>query len=134
MAQIPPILKLLLEDIPADNRSWMEKLVQPINTFISSVIYALSGNLTLGENVRAVVFTSTFTNNSSSFPIRIRNTMGSKPTGTLILKADNLTNPATVPTALSITDWQITNSNDVAINSISGLTANNKYQITFLVL
>lgn len=52
MAKISATKKLILEDF-AEQRPWIDKLVQPVNAFFEQVYFALVGGLTISDNLKA---------------------------------------------------------------------------------
>jgi len=135
MATIPVQTKLLVEDVPEDQRDWMKKLIAPLNQFISSTVAAMTRDLTLTENIRCQIKELTFTNNSASFPLLFTSTIKSRPVAVLKLNVvDISTAPTALTAAIDIPDWEFTQKQEIQINTIAGLSANQKYRLTVLVL
>lgn len=120
MASLPPIKRITAEDFQ-DQKSWIAKLLQPLNSFFDSVYTALNKNLTFGENFRAMVRTVTVDNTLTSFtPIRIASTIG-RPAGLWVVGfADKAGQPQTISPAVSV-DWGYENGT-IIINKVAGLT------------
>lgn len=133
MSSLPPVQKILLEDVPADQRDWMTKIIQPLNTFISATVAALNGDLTFGPNVRAMVKSISFTNTASAFPLKMKSTIG-KPAMVLIGAFNDTTDGSVPAAAVGITSWEYNQQQEVQINSIAGLTAAHKYTFTFFII
>jgi len=58
---------LKAEDFP-EQKSWIAKLLQPINSFFSSVNTILQGNVTFGDNIPCQNINLSFVSNGSDFP------------------------------------------------------------------
>lgn len=52
LAKIPTIRRLLVEDFP-QQKSWIGRLFEPVNTFLITVINAMNNQLTIHENMLA---------------------------------------------------------------------------------
>jgi hypothetical protein len=135
MAKIPVQTKLLLEDVPEEHREWMSRIIIPINQFISAQVAAMTNDLTFTENIRAQIKDVTFINNAASFPLKFRSTLKTVPQYVLKLKVVDISEtPVDLTSAIDIPDWEFTQEQEVQINTITGLTASQKYKLTVLVL
>lgn len=135
MAQIPTQTKLLVEDVPDDDRDWMSKLIIPINQFISSTIAALTKDLTFEENIRSQTKEIVFVNNASSFPLKFLLTLKSRPTSVQKLNIVDISEtPAALNDAIDIPSWTITQAQEISIPVVTGLVSGKKYKLTVRVL
>lgn len=135
MAQIPTQTKLLVEDVPDDDRDWMSKLIIPINQFISSTIAALTKDLTFEENIRSQTKEIVFVNNASSFPLKFLLTLKSRPSSVQKLNIVDISEtPAALNDAIDIPSWTITQAQEISIPVVTGLVSGKKYKLTVRVL
>lgn len=128
MAKINSSKKLVLEDLPAEVRPWMKKVVEPLNRFLEQVYYALVNGLTITDNLKAQLSTSTVEPNQV-YPIRIAWTLNERPNAVLVASISDDLGQA-VP-AYSMT-W--TYDSGVLKLTFNGLTAANKYNLKILGL
>lgn len=130
MGQLPSIKSLTIEDYP-DEKTWIGKLIDPLNSFMSSVITNLNKGLTIGENVNG--FIKTFDVTGGAFPVSIPNSLKSRPIAVIIGSIYNKQTPAaTIGTGITI-EWEFASST-LKIKNISGLTTGTKYTVTVIVL
>jgi len=61
MSKLPPLKRLVLEDLPSDVQGWAPKLIEPLNEFMAAVSGGLDRKLTLAENCVAQFRTLTIT-------------------------------------------------------------------------
>jgi hypothetical protein len=137
MATLPPIKRILNEDVP-NAPSWFGRVMYIVNTFMQNVYAALQGQLTFQQNFLSQINTTTFTTSlaytSGSFtPIVFSRTLGVKATGMIITQIINsqttTTTPITTATAL---DWRDLGNGNLQINFISGLANSTQYTVTTL--
>ncbi len=143
MAKLPEVRRISREDV-REAPDWIELLIGPMNTFMQGVWIALSGNLTIGENILGQQKTMRFRTGADygdplednhgftafSFKHSLRSR---KPTSVLIGQVwdeDNIGTPIYDPVSLS---WSEANGN-VTISYITGLAVSSNYTATFLVL
>lgn len=55
MSKITSTKKFLKEDFPVEIRSWIDKLIAPLNSFLEQVYFALVNGLTLKDNLKCQV-------------------------------------------------------------------------------
>ena len=133
MAKIPTISRIVTEDFPSDVRPWINKLLGPLNTFMSANVFALTSHLTFTDNIlgqeNLIDFTYQGTQSLPSYLITMNATV-------IDVKVCQATENQTTPIA-AILSWKITQSNQVQITGItkfsngvaSPLTVGARYQI-----
>lgn len=128
MSKIPLIKRLMREDYP-DQKSWIERLIAPLNTFMETVSAAMDRNLTFSDNLDCQIVTVTVTTGSETvFSVKTR----AKPNGLLVWKVTTMS--GSDPTAAPFPMWQyIAGSNSIKVTSWLGLSPGSKYQITLKV-
>ena len=131
MAKLPQITKLSREDFRGAP-AWFDGLANIINLFMSTIYYALQGQLTFTENIRAVVRTitvtasTTSTATTTSIPLPVW-----KPTGVFIVQClDSTSEPLYAAPGVS---WKI-GQGKIDITAFHGLTSGHKYTITLIVI
>jgi hypothetical protein len=80
MARVPPLQRLKIEDFKGQEE-WIGKLVGPLNTFMEQVTSALNKNLTINDNMQALIKTVTL---DGSYPVRIPWGRAGKPSVVLV--------------------------------------------------
>lgn len=55
MAKFSAPKRLVVEDFPAEQRSWMPKLLDPLNVFMGEVAQAFTKGIVLSDNFRGVI-------------------------------------------------------------------------------
>lgn len=133
MAQLPELTKLILEDVPSEQRNWFGKVIDAVNKFLSATVYALNGRLELEKNVQCQIKALEFVYTSSAFPIKFKNTLPVRPS--LLIKGnikDVSSQPQAITSAIDV-DWEFTASGETQINNVTGLTLNQKYRLTVMV-
>lgn len=85
MASVPKLKGFLVEDFK-EAPAWFQKLLEPLNQYMTTVTNALSGRLTKGENLLAFDEKFDFTTAAAAantFPLKFKNKLlgGVKPTG-----------------------------------------------------
>ena len=131
MARLPAINRLVMEDFPSE-KSWIAKLLNPLNTFMTEMISALNRNLTFSENMFSQIITVKAIGAASFAPVYFKSTIG-RPIGMLVIKQlDAASNPTTNSAAIGL-DWSYDFSTElVTINAIPGLVNGITYNITLL--
>lgn len=140
MAKLPSVKRLVREDIP-NAPEWIDTLIDPLNTFMEEVYYALDRDLTLNENIIGGVSTIQFKTRSDYTtavdPLdgweiqKLFDPISVKPEFVgigQITDRDEFT-IITAPVSLSW-DWL---DGEVRIKYIAGLTDSKRYEIKLLI-
>ena len=131
MARLPPIKSLQIEDFQ-DQKSWIGKLLIPLNQFMTTIYNTLNGSLEFGSNIRGQIHTINFIEGTTELPLRFRSTFG-RPQGVLIVNLVDVSDaPATITDA-PYADWSFSGDQFV-IRNILGLQSGKKYRITLLCI
>lgn len=137
MAKIPAINRLIVEDFP-QQQSWIGKLLNPLNTFLSAAVYALTGHLTFQDNLLGQQHVLDFTyNGTQSLPISFLNTMSATAGALSVVKATENVNTAVAV----VVAWKVAQNGQLQVTDISKLSqgvASNliqgaRYQITLRI-
>jgi hypothetical protein len=131
MAKLPTIKRIIKEDFP--DQPWIGKLLQPLNTFMESVVSALNKNLNM-DNLRGNWIT--FTLNSSATAVnRFKVGIGSAPKVLIIGRI--IPKDGGVITSAPYLDWSYSAELDqitIEAGKVFGFTADKTYEVTVLVL
>ena len=127
--KINAVRRLVLEDFPSEVRSWLTKLIQPLNQFTGEVIAALSGGLTIGDNLKAKKYDLTIAA-SQAYPIKLSYTLNEKPTSVSVAYCMEDTGTPTTPTVAYSVWWTYSN-NELSVTMI-GLDAAKRYKVIVL--
>jgi hypothetical protein len=134
MAGLPTIRRIMREDF-RDAPAWLDRLIYPLNLFLDSVYTALNKNLTFGDNIRAQIKTYQLTagvastNNAFTFTTTL-----ARPQGVILLSViQQGSTYVPLTEAVSIPSWR-SSDGVVYIDSVTGLTAGQLYNVTVLVI
>lgn len=130
MAIINPQL-FTVESFP-EQQTWIGKLFSPLNQFTGDVIKGFRNGLTVKDNLYQEIKELKFVNSTSNFPLRFTTKFASAPQGVLTMFIYNETLSTYSSTAPHFV-WNYAN-NQVILNSVSGLTADNTYTVRFLII
>lgn len=124
--RLPALKKLLQEDFK-EQGSWIGSLLNPINTFLTTVSNGLSNGLTVRENMLAQIKTVLVSgaNPSTSFAYPY----ATKPIGCLVL---NITESNGTPAFTPPIKWVY--SAGQSLITVNGLEITKTYNITFYVI
>ena len=117
---------------------WLSQVFGPLNTFAETTVATLNKNLSIGQNVQGLKYSTSFrTDGLQEFaPITFRFTSGGQPDCCLIgniTKSDG----TTIVDPVAITAWNLninTSPYTVNITRMSVLDADTQYNVTFLVI
>jgi hypothetical protein len=123
---------LKVDDIPEDQRKWMEPIVNQLNTFQSSTLELNDGKLSLSRNSVNDYFT--FRVVGEQFPVSLRVGPGPAPTGALIVRV--VDTQTKVPPIMASAPHVVFESkgDQILIRHIGGLTKGTAYMVTLLLL
>lgn len=128
--KLPVSQQLSRQDFP-EAPQWISKLLYPLQLFMTNVLNALRQQLTLQDNMSAVIqqFTITAgplaTDNIYTFPF----TLGRQP---VQLTASATNGDGTYTPIYLQVSWNYINQ-QIVINGMTGLTSTKKYNITVVV-
>jgi len=131
MGKLPSIKNLILEDFQ-DQKSWISKLIYPINSFMELVFLNLNRGLTFSENMLSFVETVDVV--GDQYPVKFTNKLKVKPLGLWVIGCYQSDSYGTSITNAVYADWRYNQSNQVEINSITGLTSGVKYKLTMIIV
>lgn len=133
----PPIQTRFSKEDYQEAPAWFGRFLQPLNQFIEQTVAVFSRNVSLGDNIQARVFTTTFQTDAAyatgTFEtIRFSWTGASLPAAVFITSISR-TDGTPILTSVGTPAWRFSDGN-VSITYVPGLAASTKYSITILVI
>lgn len=129
--KLPNFRRLIKTDFPQNEQNLVEKIASSLNYGLEVVYEALNNKISLQDNILCTVKDLQITVNASGIPIvqtSFRPTFPGTVIGLQVIKADNLTNTNTYPSS-GISVSFVQTDTGILINHITGLQANNTYQL-----
>lgn len=124
----PPRQRQWNVEPPAD-AAWFSDGLLELNSFISSVTYAMTKQLTRADNFRSMLKSFDIDTTNPTFPLDFDCTLGGTPTE---IRVAQVTKNA--PTgAVTVAYWELLEGAKIRVHNITGLAANTKYTITLIV-
>lgn len=135
MSRIRTKQRLQQEDIPKDHRSWMDRIIQTINDFLSETLKILNNGLLFSDNFLGVEHTFEFTYQSDaiSLPRSFKWDLSLPPRALVVVAATEDNDPVNVSVS-----WRYTETGQVELThavkfttapAVALLTARSKYKI-----
>jgi hypothetical protein len=111
--------KLSIEDIPPEQRTWVNKIITPINDFLSQSIKLLNDGLSFPDNFigQEHLFDFVYQSNALTFPIGFLWTKGAPPKALEVCSATE--DQAAIAVAAS---WQYTQDRQVQLTHVVKFT------------
>jgi hypothetical protein len=134
MAQIPQIQRLQTEDFQ-DQKKWIGKLFQPINTFMELVVSAFDRNLTLTENVAADILYPVFTSvPTATTPLPWSWRLKVPPLALIVGNVESTVGSDFAALAAVQIQWTYSATNGLQITNLVGITptTNSPYRLTLI--
>ncbi len=125
----PPRQRQWNVEPPAD-ADWFADGLLELNSFLSSVTYALTQQLTRADNFRSMKKVISIDTANTNFPLDFDCTLGGTPEEIRVAQVTQ--NAPSGP--VTVTYWELLEGNRIRIHDITGLAASTKYTITLLVL
>lgn len=127
--KIQPIKRFILEEFPKDIRSWLDKIFQPLNTFMEQSVALSNNGITIADNLKAQTFEVTVYGNG--FPAKRSWRLNQKPIAVWeVAISEEEAGTGTIPPHSLI--WSF--KGDSVEFTVNGLNAGTKYRITFIGL
>lgn len=127
--KIQPIKRFILEEFPKEVRSWLDKMFQPLNTFMEQTVALSNNGITVQENLKAQVFEIVVYGQDP--PQSRAWKMNQRPVGVWEVDIAEVANATGTIPAHSLL-W--TYKGDSIEFKLNGLTSGVKYRLTFIGL
>jgi hypothetical protein len=128
---LPESKTLVREDFP-EQAGWIDKLLRPLNAFITSTASTFQAALLHGQNVQLEERTfATAPAVADAFPLRFAIKMRTRPRSLVVGRIENLTDGGTFSDAV-FASWELTRD-EVRVTHLTGLSDDKKYRVLFEV-
>lgn len=77
------VKKLLIEQLPDDVKKWFPIISNPLNTYMDGTVRALTGQLTLADNLKSQRFDITI-ESTQTYPMKLAYTLNERPTSVTV--------------------------------------------------
>lgn len=138
MGRIKSKTTLTVEQFP-EQKDWIGKMFQVLNSFITDVIAQVNGSLAFGENITGVEreFEFEYVDDTTSLPLEFKWTLNSPPKALSVVYAYESTLTSTGAPIALVAAWLLTAEAKVSITSVvrldttgaGSLTAGKRYTI-----
>lgn len=135
MARLDNTKRIIKEDYDQKYHGLIGKLAFVLNSFMEQTVAQINGNLDQ-TNFKSDVITVKMTVDANGTPIGNNLIKSSvvRPTGTTVVRAINKTTSGTYPTSQPFISFTTgTSSSVMKVLNISGLQANNEYDLTIKI-
>lgn len=136
MPKLPSFRRLYEQDYPKEDQELVQQLAVSINAGFEQLYDLLNGKLTIEDNLASKVKTVQFMVDSNGIPttkVIIKKSNSEKLSGLNVIRVDNLTNSNAYPISGPFITYLET-TDTIVIKHITGLIANNSYQINVELL
>ena len=130
MAKFAAVKKIDINDMPSEQRSWIGKLLEPLNQFMTQTSTALTNGLVLADNNRTVKITTTIAANQV-YPMTYNLKALKERPSMVLIGALRTTDGTSITDAFSVT-WSY--DDGILSYTLLGLNASSKYEITLIAL
>jgi len=135
--KLPNFKRLWEKDYEPDDQALIAKLSISINSGIEAIYQALSRKLTFADNMQSTIKDITIIVDNNGKPtgnasFKLNEGM-TQVTGIIVIKCENLTNPASYFYSAPFPSWEQTQYG-ISISYITGLIPGHSYRVTFLAV
>lgn len=132
--KLPTQKKILREDLK-DAPSYVNGIIEPVNTFMEAVYQALNKNITLSENIasfiKELIYTTPGTYPSGVEEVRFQNTLRARPTGMMVMQAYERSSYIPAPGPVYV-PW-VEDDGEIIVSPITGLEASKTYLVRLVI-
>jgi len=134
MARLSNVRRIIAEDFPEESRETISRLGGILNYFMEEVVELSNGNVDF-ENLNQEIRTIEVEVDGDGVPKLNNKVLVNKtnPQGLQVIRAINLTNNAIFATAQPFINFTPQGNGVLTINNITGLPADNKFFLAFIV-
>lgn len=135
MGQINNVNRILSDDFPEDSQETIERLAEILNPFMEQVANTLNNNVDF-SNLAQKVVTLTLTVDINGIPVNVLkfNSTINRAQGCNVINARNLTDSSIFPSSAVQVFFSMDQSGSYKVNKVTGLQANNKYEIKLVMI
>lgn len=135
--KLPGYKRIITEDFDKDYQELVSKIGYSLNNYIDSLQQALNKNLTIDDNlnqnlldIKVIVDTNGLPTIQSQLKISLKGNCR----GIIVVNVKNTTNTNVYPTSTPFVSFEQVTSTLINIKHITGLIANNTYELRLLIL
>lgn len=136
--RLPSFRRIFKQDYEEEYQSLVDRLSVSLNYGIEVLYDALNNNLTFQDNFNASTNVVTVNLNADGTPKNrttyTLNRNNLQATGTLVLRANNLTNSGVYPTGGIFITFQQVSANEIQIDHVTGLPADNNIELSIVTI
>lgn len=134
MGRLDNVRRILREDFDKEYQDMIDKLAYTLNSFMDQVVAQVNGNIDFTNlNQELVTFTMTVDANGTPVGNNLFKVSQTGIAGFIVINAVNKTDSTSYPTHTPMI-FGVTSGSTVKVNKIKGLTANEKYELTVMVI
>ena len=131
---LPAIKRIIQEDFP-DQKTWIGKLIEPLNKALISISSLLNKGLTFEDNFKAQVKSLNFVYNTTNLPLYFSSTIKGRPNGLFVINiVENNVAQVTAFSNAVFPTWEYLQDGRIKILDVTGLNNNSEYTMTMVVL
>lgn len=137
MARLPEFKNIAAEEFP-EQRTWIAKLLIPLNRFMLNVYSAFNKQINVNDNMQGEIKTGVFIN-PNNFPVRFTYSLFSKfgssaPAPVAVMLGSIVENGTTAPVSTATTLSWTYREGSVYIENITNLDTSKTYTANFVIL
>lgn len=135
MPKLASYKRIVTNDYPKEERKFVEQIAAPINDGFNALYFALSGNLSIRDNLFCTVRTIDVTVDVNGAPIgQLVITLDKQAPifGCQVVSAVNQSNTAVYPTGAPFLSYSAV-TNGILVNNVTGLQANARYSLNVII-
>lgn len=135
MSKLQSFKRLTVEDFDTKDRAMVGKIAYSINIFAEDVLNALNNNISIEDNLNIAKKDFTVVVDGSGNIVgnaSLKTGLSHSCQGITVIKADNLTVPANIPTGTPFVTFS-ESSGLITISNITNLTATNQYKLKLVL-
>ena len=134
---MPNLKRIIKEDFSPDDQQLVDKLAFPINSFFEQTRQAFDGQIdfTNMSNLGLATFSvNVDANGNPNTTTQVRSSIGTSVIGVICISAINTTTPGAFVNSYPFVSITNSGTGILSVNNVTGLTANENYTLTVLLV
>ena len=135
--KLPGLKRIVVEDFKSDEQQLVSKIAFVVNPIIDAILQALNKNLSVTDNFNQTMIgfnVKVDSTGTPTLPLNLKYDLRSSCKGIQVINVINLSNSANIPAYLPFISFEQISANLLKIKKITGLTANQEYSITIILI
>ncbi len=135
--KLPGLKRIVVEDFKSDEQQMISKIAFVVNPIIDAILQALNKNLSVTDNFNQSMVSFTVkvdATGTPTLPLNLKYDLRSSCKGIQVINVLNLSNINSIPSYLPFISFEQVSANLLKIKKITGLTANQEYSITIILI